>query len=123
MASVEVVHPAGTDPMTLVNTAIELMDTRRRQAKKEEEVVPYDEVWVLKAFYPGYTKAQTPDGAMLEKIPTAVVHAERCRKHHEDSAGDGNPSTDADLFVRSLNEATRETNRFELPGKPSTPAS
>jgi hypothetical protein len=182
-AEVTIVHPEGTDPLTLVDEAINRLEERSRLAKKSDAIVPYDEVWVvfdlesphnvrrdqaraakerglergikfapsdpafefwlllhetyttrpfadcdevirqLKAYYPGFTKTQTPDAALLAKLPNAVVHAERCRKHHADSAGDGNPSTDVDLLVRNLNEATREANRFKFPENLYLPAS
>jgi hypothetical protein len=38
------------------------------------------------------------------------------RAHHETSSGDGNPSTDVDLLVESLNNATRPHARLEQPG-------
>lgn len=43
---VEIVHPEGTDPITLTQHAIELRE-RRRIAAKHGEHVPYDEIWVI----------------------------------------------------------------------------
>lgn len=43
---VEIVHPNGTDPITLTNHAIELRNSRKKAAKLGE-CVPYDEVWVI----------------------------------------------------------------------------
>ena len=43
---VEIVHPEGTDPKTLVDKAKELQDTRKREAKAGNKV-EYDEVWVV----------------------------------------------------------------------------
>ena len=60
----------------------------------------------------------TPDSDIspefLEKLPIAVKNAKRCRDHHETSAGDGNPSTQMDILVRSLNAATRAHHQFKL---------
>ena len=44
--NVEIHHPNGTDPITLVEKAIELRDERKKQAKKGSGVA-YDEVWVV----------------------------------------------------------------------------
>lgn len=44
---VEIVHPPGTDPLTLVERAIELKNRRKAEAKKSSWVVEYDEVWVV----------------------------------------------------------------------------
>lgn len=170
---VEILHPNGTDPITLTNKAIELRNARKKRAKKGL-AIDYDEVWVvfdlekphderrklavaamalrdvgsikfavsnpcfefwlllheeyttapfpdcdsvikrLIKQWPGYSKGQSPDLAFLEKIPVAVTHAKRCRKHHEDSAGDGNPSTQVDLLTRSLNTATRPYLQLKL---------
>lgn len=43
---VVIVHPSGTDPITLTNAAIKLRDDRKREAK-QGIAVPYDEVWVV----------------------------------------------------------------------------
>lgn len=171
---IEVVHPDGTDPITLTNKAIELRDERKSDAKRGI-LVEYDEVWVvfdlekthdirreqarkakdlpgakgilfalsdpsfeywlllhceyttasfpdsdsvekrLKIHWPEYTKGSSPSPEFLDKAPVAVTHALRCRKHHRDGAGDGNPSTQADRVVRSMNEATREHLQYKLP--------
>lgn len=44
--SVEIVHPEGTDPLTLVREAIRLRDEKSARAKGGFEV-EYDEVWVV----------------------------------------------------------------------------
>ena len=173
-ADVEILHPDGTDPITLTRAAIELRDVRRKQAKKGFKIA-YDEVWVvfdlekphderrklaaeamrikeaaaikfafsdpsfefwlllheeyttapledcdkvikrLVAFWENYAKGQSPAPGFLEKTPVAVAHAERCRKHHESSGGDGNPSTNVDILVRQLNTATRGHCQFKFP--------
>jgi hypothetical protein len=41
-----IVHPEGTDPVTLVTKALELREERKREAR-EGLVVEYDEVWVV----------------------------------------------------------------------------
>ena len=45
-ADVKILHPDGTDPLTLTKKAIELRDERKKQAKKGNGVA-YDEVWVV----------------------------------------------------------------------------
>jgi hypothetical protein len=175
-AEVVVVHPEGTDPITLVNDAIARRDERAAEAKKNTLKVAYDEVWIvfdlekkhdirrklaeqarmraqskeiqiaqsdpsfeywlllhkeyttapltnsreakkrLKEQVPDYEKNWTPPPEFLEKIPTAVTNARRCRKHHEDVGGDRNPSTDVDLLVCELNAAARSDVRFDIPG-------
>jgi hypothetical protein len=44
---IEVVHPEGTDPITLIHEAIKLRDKRKRDSKKSNTLIPYDEVWVV----------------------------------------------------------------------------
>ena len=172
-ADVEILHPEGTDPLTLTNEAIRLRDNRKRMAKKGFAIA-YDEVWVvfdlekphderrklavaamalkeatgikfalsdpcfeywlllheeyttalfadcdavvkrLEGHWNGYEKGQIPSSAFLEKLPTAVLHAERCREHHESCGGDGNPSTKVDFLARDLNSATRGHLQFKL---------
>jgi hypothetical protein len=68
----------------------------------------------LRVFWENYDKGLSPAPEFLEKIPIAVVHAERCRKHHETSGGDGNPSTMVDVLVKQLNSATRGHCQFKL---------
>jgi hypothetical protein len=175
-ADVEIVHPNGTDPVTLTERAIELRDLRRKQARRNL-AIEYDEVWVvfdlekphderrqlavraqtlrgvkgikfaasdpafeywlllheyyttapfsdcdalisrLKQFWTDYDKGRSPAPEFLEKIPTAVMHAERCRKFHQEIGGAKNPSTDVDHLVRSLNLATRPHLQFDFPKK------
>ena len=43
---VEIVHPEGTDPITLTTEAIKLKDERKKLAKKGA-VIEYDEIWVV----------------------------------------------------------------------------
>jgi RloB-like protein len=45
-ADVEIVHPNGTDPVTLTERAIKLRDLRRKQARRNL-AIEYDEVWVV----------------------------------------------------------------------------
>jgi len=45
-ADVEILHPNGTDPLTLTRAAIDLWDKRKKQAKKGFNIA-YDEVWVV----------------------------------------------------------------------------
>jgi RloB-like protein len=175
-ADVEIVHPNGTDPITLTERAIELRDARKRQARRNH-ALEYDEVWVvfdlekphdqrrqlaervhslkgvkgikfavsdpafeywlllhyhyttaqfsdcgalvsrLKEFWTDYDKSRSPSPEFLERIPTAVVRAERCRHYHLEVGGAKNPSTDVDHLVRSLNLATRQHLQFDLPNK------
>jgi hypothetical protein len=170
-AEVVVVHPEGTDPLTLTKEAAALREARKQQAKTSL-LAAYDEVWVvfdlekkhdprrklakeamalkeaegirfaesdpsfefwlllheeyttapladsaavtkrLKKHWLNYDKGMTPSAEFLEKLPTAIAHAERCRKHHHDAAGDRNPSTDVDRLAKILNEATRPNLRI-----------
>jgi hypothetical protein len=170
---VEILHPEGTDPLTLTRAAIDLREERKQQAKKGWTIA-YDEVWIvfdlekpyderwklavqamklkeaaglqfalsdpcfefwlllheeyttapfadcdrvidrLEVHWKNYAKGQSPTIELLGKIPTAVVNAERCRKHHKTSGGDGNPSTRVDILVRLLNSATRSHFQFRL---------
>ena len=172
-ADVEILHPTGTDPLTLTRAAIQIRDERKKQAKKGFSVA-YDEVWVvfdlekphderrklavaamalkeaagikfafsdpcfefwlllheefttapfadcdqviqrLEVHWRNYSKGLSPTPEFLEKIPTAVLNAERCRKHHETSGGDGNPSTQVDILARHLNSATRSHVQFKF---------
>lgn len=45
-ADVKILHPEGTDPITLTKKAIELRDARKKAAKKGFAIA-YDEVWVV----------------------------------------------------------------------------
>ncbi len=172
VAEVIVVHPNGTDPITLTNKAIELRDERKKQAKKGDAIA-FDEVWVvfdlekahdqrreiaqkamsmndakgiqfavsdpcfeywlllhfeytarpftdcssvikvLKRHCPNYHKGQD-HLELIESLPAAVMNAQRCRKHHNDAGGDGNPTTSVDLLAKSLNAATRVHLQFPL---------
>ena len=176
---VKVVHPEGTDPITLTKAAISLRKAREKEAKRSPVLVPFKEVWVVfdleqqhderrvqakKAqgiggkgikfiesdpsfeywrllheedcyttkFFPDkkavitelskklgykYDSNEAPTVETLNKIPIAVKHAQRCRKYHEDSGGNTNPSTNVDLLVRSMNEASIPTRQLDLPAK------
>ena len=163
---VVIVHPEGTDPLTLVEEAIKLKKERKEDAKTGN-AIPYDEVWVvfdlekphderrikakeafstgrsenikfgdsdpcfefwlllhevyttaqfkdcdsvikrLKKYWPDYSKGERPSEEFLKKLPAAVDRANRCRKHHAESGGDGNPGTNLDKLAILLNQATR----------------
>jgi uncharacterized protein YnzC (UPF0291/DUF896 family) len=171
---VEVIHPEGTDPLTLTREAIQLRDARQKEAIKSSTIVAYDEVWVvfdlekphdqrrklaqqakalkgvrgihfavsnpafeywlllhweyttapfadcgdvckrLKNHWPNYGKELVPGSECIEKFPTAIKYSERCRQHHENCGGAGNPSTEVDKLVRELNDAARKPYYFEL---------
>jgi hypothetical protein len=168
---VEIVHPEGTDPITLAEHAIELRE-RRRIAARQGEHIPYDEIWIifdlekrgdirreqaerarhlkgaegirfarsdpafeywlilhfeyttaplanadeavrrLRRSWTDYEKCCIPQDELFSMTVTAANNAKRCREHHERGGGDGNPSTEIDLIVRNLNEATRLHNRL-----------
>lgn len=170
-AEVEIVHPKGTDPLSLTQQANALRETRKMKAKNSF-VVEYDEVWVVfdletanhpyrekakqaqskeffgidfafsdpsfeywlllheeyttsnfadsaavekrfKSIYSDYTKGNwKPTQAFLLKLPKAIIHAEKCRQFHEESGGDGNPSTCVDTLARHLNDAANERHRI-----------
>ena len=65
-------------------------------------------------FNPGYNKSDLDVFEYLDKIPEAVRNSEYCRKHHSAAGTDGNPSTDVDLLVRELNDATRPHLQFNF---------
>jgi hypothetical protein len=173
-ADVQILHPEGTDPLTLTQEAMQLRDERKRKARRGFAIA-YDEVWVvfdlekphderrrlavtamalkeaagikfalsdpcfeywlllheeyttapfidcdkvverLQQHWEDYEKGLMPAAGFLEKLPTAVLRAERCRKHHETCRGDGNPSTQVDILARHLNSATRSHHQFKLP--------
>ena len=171
-AEVEIVHPKGTDPLSLTQRAKALRENRKVEAKNGFSV-EYDEVWVVfdletanhpyrekakqaqsskefsgidfalsdpsfeywlllheeyttsnfadsaavekrfKSVHTDYTKGNwKPTQAFLLKLPTAIAHAQRCRQFHEDSSGDGNPSTCVDKLARHLNEAANPCYRI-----------
>ncbi|HWB02135.1 MAG TPA: RloB family protein [Verrucomicrobiales bacterium] len=66
----------------------------------------------LKKHLPKYQKRALPLEDLLERLKTACKNAAACRKHHEDCQGDGNPSTDVHLLVRSLNDSTAPVFRL-----------
>ena len=69
----------------------------------------------LKQYWKDYDKGETPSLEFIGKAPTAVTNAVRCRKHHASApGGSGNPSTEVDKLVRSLNGATRPHLQFQL---------
>ncbi|MBI5154741.1 RloB domain-containing protein [Candidatus Poribacteria bacterium] len=80
----------------------------------------------LKRHWPNFEKSAEPPEDIMELVHDAEVHAERCRKHHEETGGDGNPSTDVDLLVKELRKAVlphNENPRPEPAGQtPLTPA-
>jgi hypothetical protein len=66
----------------------------------------------LKKHLLNYEKASEIQDSVLCRTPDAVKNAEKCRSHHKDCGGDGNPSTDVHLLVRSLNDAASDAFRF-----------
>jgi hypothetical protein len=68
----------------------------------------------LKPHWKSYSKGQSPTTEFLDKIPIAIMNAERCRQHHASSRGDWNPSTRVDILVRQLNSARRSHLQFKL---------
>ena len=67
----------------------------------------------FKSIHADYTKGSwKPTQAFLLKLPTAIIHAERCRQFHEESGGDGNPSTCVDKLARHLNKAANQRHRI-----------
>ena len=75
------------------------------------------------ADWKNYGKSAPVPQPLMGKTPSAVKNAEQCRRHHRETRGDRNPSTDVDILVRSLNAATRRHLQFKLPdAKASKPA-
>lgn len=68
----------------------------------------------LRVHWPSYSKGEAPSVEFLGKMPDAVRRARQCREHHQACDGDGNPSTDVDLLVTSMNAATRPHLQFHL---------
>jgi len=68
----------------------------------------------LEVHWRNYSKGLSPTPEFLEKIPAAVLNAERCRKHHETSGGDWNPSTQVDILARHLNLSSIFSKRKSL---------
>jgi hypothetical protein len=68
----------------------------------------------LEKHWRNYAKGVSPTDEFIENLPMAVRNAERCRKHHRNSNGDGNPSTKVDILARQLNSATRSHLQFKL---------
>jgi hypothetical protein len=66
----------------------------------------------LKKHLPHYQKNALPLDDLFARLKTACKNAAACRKHHEDCQGDGNPSTDVHLLVRSLNDSTAPVFRL-----------
>jgi hypothetical protein len=172
-ANVEIVHFAGTDPLTLARQAIRLRDERKQQAE-ESFTIAYDEVWVVHDLekpqdepqklasetlnlpeaaglhfassapcfefwlllhheYPSsplldreqvikrletcchdYSNASSPSAEFLERIPSALVRAARCRKLQKLSKSEAFLSTSVDILVRQLNTATRSHHQLQL---------
>ena len=61
----------------------------------------------LKKHWPGYAKGAMPSIEFIEKLPTAILNADRCNVHHKESGGDGNPSTKIGELALTLNNAQR----------------
>ena len=68
----------------------------------------------LKQHWANYEKAAELPVGLIGQLPTALTHAGRCRAHHIACDGDGNPSTDVDVLVLELNQATRRHLRLKL---------
>lgn len=64
--------------------------------------------------FPDYEKGNVNAEQYLPKIPTAIRNSEQCREYHKTAGVDGNPSTDVDLLVREMNDATRKHYRLNL---------
>ena len=71
----------------------------------------------LKRHWPEYEKASVISEAILARTADAIVHADRCRRYHKASGGSGNPGTDVDILVQSLNAVAAEAFRFPLPAR------
>ena len=64
--------------------------------------------------FPGYEKRSVDADQYIPKIPAAIRNSEQCREYHKMAGVDGNPSTDVDLLVREMNDATRKHYRLKL---------
>lgn len=63
---------------------------------------------------PNYEKGTVEAEQYISKIATAARNAAKCRQHHATAGTEGNPSTDVDLLVREMNDATRTHYRLNL---------
>ena len=61
-----------------------------------------------------YQKGKVPVERYIPKIPEAVLNAGQCRQYAIAADTDGNPSTDVDLLIREMNDATRNHYRINL---------
>jgi hypothetical protein len=66
----------------------------------------------VKKHLPDYAKGKSPFDALRDKLTNALANAEHCRRHHRETRGDGNPSTDVDLLVLAINDAASPANRM-----------
>ena len=69
---------------------------------------------IKERFFANYQKGAVCISPYIQKIPDAVQRAELCRRHKINAGTDGNPSTEMDLLVREMNEATRGYYRLNL---------
>jgi hypothetical protein len=74
-AEVEILHPEGTDPITLTNKAIELRDVRKKEAERGGAIA-YDEVWVVFDLEkPNDRRRELADKAMTMKEAAGIQFA------------------------------------------------
>ena len=64
---------------------------------------------------PGYVKNEPPLDELIPRLHTAEKNARSCLEHHEAGGGDGNPSTQMHLLVRSLNDSAAPGFRLMPP--------
>ena len=65
-------------------------------------------------YLPNYEKGNVDMDQYIPKIPIAVQNADHCRKYHKTAGVGGNPSTDVDLLVHEMNDATRPHYRLKF---------
>jgi len=171
-ADIRVITSEGTDPLSVVDSAIIFRDERKKLSRRGSGV-PYDSAWAVfdteraktnpklnaaiqKAkdnnisiaisnpcfefwlllhyeyttapfsscaniirrikdnHLPGYEKEKIPVNEFIARIPEATNRAGKCRQHVINANTDGNPSTDMDLLVKEMNQATRAHFRMDL---------
>lgn len=68
----------------------------------------------LKKHLPEYDKASNVAAGVLERTAEAIRNARKCREHHRTCDGCGNPSTQVDILVQSLNAVAAPAYQFQV---------
>jgi hypothetical protein len=66
----------------------------------------------LKQYLPRYEKAAAVPPQVFDLTAKAIEHAKLCRRHHHTCNGSGNPGTDVDILVATLDAAASPAYRI-----------